>query len=193
MPWKCPSCGRQNYGTFNNCVCGYFSNEVVLTKHGLTNHQRVSEAGEQYPDIPLNDVREDISSLQGQRGNPDLEAPGGPDSTSPLPHEEVIKEIDSWLFSFSSTDGCISIGTPALQSFKLKISLEDLEYLLDFLYQKTGNEKTTRKISLATTDIVGVIDKVDRMIEEKKSKVFLKFTGDELQEIADLINLQLKV
>jgi hypothetical protein len=73
------------------------------------------------------------------------------------------------------------------------MSLEDLEDLLEFLYQKTGSEKTTRKSGLVTTDIVGVIDKVDRIIEEKRSKVFLSFTSDELQEIVDLINLQLKV
>ncbi|HAM50412.1 MAG TPA: hypothetical protein DCP92_06845 [Nitrospiraceae bacterium] len=110
-----------------------------------------------------------------------------------MPHEEVIKQIDSWLFTFSSADNSISIGTPALQSFRLKIALEDLEDLLEFLYQKTGKEKTTRKISLATTDIVGVIERVDRMIEEKRSKVFLNFTSDDLQDIADFINLQLKV
>jgi hypothetical protein len=75
----------------------------------------------------------------------------------------------------------------------LKISIDDLEELLEFLYKRTGNERTMRKISLATTDIVGVIDKVDRLIEEKKSKVSIKFTSEELQEIADFINLQLKV
>jgi hypothetical protein len=110
-----------------------------------------------------------------------------------MPLEEVIKEIDSWLFTFSHADNCISIGTPALRSFRLKISIDDLEELLEFLYKRTGNERTMRKISLATTDIVGVIDKVDRLIEEKKSKVSIKFTSEELQEIADFINLQLKV
>jgi predicted nucleotide-binding protein (sugar kinase/HSP70/actin superfamily) len=75
----------------------------------------------------------------------------------------------------------------------LKISVGDLEDLLEFLYQKTGNEKTIRKISLSATDIIGVIDKVDRLIDEKKSKVSIKFTSEELQKITDFINLQLKV
>ncbi|HXX58929.1 MAG TPA: hypothetical protein VEI96_13090 [Thermodesulfovibrionales bacterium] len=193
MPWKCPSCGRQNYGTFNNCVCGYFSNDVVLTKHAPTSHLRVAEKDERYNDIPSDDTSDDLSSLLKPREDPELPASRRRDSADNPPQEEVIKEIDSWLFSFSSADGCISIGTPALRSFKLKLSLGDLEDLLDFAYQKTGNEKTTRKISLTTTDIVGVIDKVDRMIEEKKSKVFLQFTGDELEEITDFINLQLRV
>lgn len=193
MPWKCPACGRQNYETFNNCSCGYSNSEAVLTKHGLTDYQRVSEEGEQCPDIPLNCTSDHTSSLQGLPESHDLQATERPDPTSGVPHEEVIKEIDSWLFTYSSADSCISIGTPALRSFRLKLSLEDIEDLLEFLYKKTGNEKTTRKISLGTTYIVGVIDRVDRLIEEKKAKVSLKFSSDELQEIADFINLQLKV
>jgi hypothetical protein len=193
MSWKCPSCGRQNYETFNNCACGYSSNGSILIKNGLKDYQRVSEGGEQCPDSPLNCISDHTPSLQELQESHDLEAPKRPDSMSSTPHEEVIKEIDSWLFTFSSADSCISIGTPALRSFRLKLSLEDIEDLLEFLYQKTGNEKTTRKISLATTDMAGVIDQVDRMIEEKKSKISLKFTSDELQEIADFINLQLKV
>jgi hypothetical protein len=159
----------------------------------LTDYECVSEEGEQCPDIPLNRISDHIPSLQGPPESHDVQAPGKPDSTGSTPHEEVIKQIDSWLFTFSSADCCISISTPALQSFRLKMSLEDLEDLLEFLYQKTGSEKTTRKSGLVTTDIVGVIDKVDRIIEEKRSKVFLSFTSDELQEIVDLINLQLKV
>jgi hypothetical protein len=193
MPWKCPGCGHQNYETFNNCSCGYSSNAAVLTKHGLTDYERVSEEGEQHPAIPLNCANDHTPPLQGITESHDLQAPERPDSTCGVPHQEVIKEIDSWLFTFSSADSCISISTPALRSFRLKISLEDIEDLLEYLYQKTGNEKTIRKIGLGVTDILGVIDKVDRMIEEKKSKVSIKFNGDELQEIADIINLQLKV
>jgi hypothetical protein len=154
--------------------------------------QCASEEDEQCPDIPLNRLSAHIPSLLGAPESHAVQASGRLGSTSSMPHEEVIKQIDSWLFTFSSADRCISIGTPALQSFRLKLSLEDLEDLLEFLYQKTGNEKTTRKSGLATTDIAGLIDKVDRMIEEKRSKVFLNFTSDELQEIVDFINLQLK-
>jgi hypothetical protein len=192
MSWKCPSCGRQNYETFNNCACGYSSNGGVLIKQALKDYPRVSERGEECFDIP-SESSDETPSLQRPPESQDLQVPIKPDSTSSMPLEEVIKEIDSWLFTFSHADNCISIGTPALRSFRLKISIDDLEELLEFLYKRTGNERTMRKISLATTDIVGVIDKVDRLIEEKKSKVSIKFTSEELQEIADFINLQLKV
>jgi hypothetical protein len=193
MPWKCPECGRQNYETFNNCSCGYSTSEAVLTKHGLTDFPGVSEQGGQPHDIPLNCISDSTPLMQQPTESHDLQAPERPDSTNGVPHEEVIKEIDSWLFTFSSADSCISISTPALRSFRLKLSIEDLEDLMEFLYQKTGNEKTTRKIGIGTTDILGVIDKVDRMIEAKKSKISIKFSSDELQEITDFINLQLKV
>lgn len=192
MAWKCPSCGRQNHETFNNCACGYSGNGGVLIKQELKDYQHVSEGGAQYLDIPLDCASDQISSLQGPPESHDVQAPGSPDSSISMPDEEVIKEIDSWLFTFSRADSCISVGTPALRSFRLKISMEDLEDLLEFLYQKSGNAKTVRKLNLAVTDIIGVVDKVDRLIEEKKSKVSIKFTGDELQEIADFINLQLK-
>jgi hypothetical protein len=192
MPWKCPSCGCQNYATFKNCICGYINNDVLLVKHGPMSSQDVSEENAQYPDIPPNYISDNNLSLREPLGTQELPPLGRPDSMSSIPHEELIKEIGSWLFTFSSVDGCISISTPALQSFRLKVTLEDLEHLLEFLYHKTGSKKTIRKIGLEPTDIVEIIDRVDRMIEEKKSKVCLKFTNDELQEMVDIVNMQIK-
>ena len=192
MPWKCPSCGCQNYATFKNCICGYINNDVLLVKHGAMSFQDVSEDGMQCPDIPPDCISDHNLSLQEPLGTQESRPPGRPDSMSSMPHEELIKEIGPWLFTFSNMDGCISISTPALQSFRLKVTLEDIEDLLEFLYEKTGNKKTIRKIGLEPTDMVEMIDRVDRMIEEKKSKVCLKFTNDELQAIADIVNMQLK-
>ena len=192
MSWKCPSCGSQNYETFDNCTCGYSSNGEALIKQDLNDCQPVSEGGAQCLDSPMDCTSDQTSSLQVPEDH-DVQAPVSSNAQSSMPDEEVIKEIDSWLFTFSRTDSCISIGTPALRSFSLKISVEDLEDLLEFLYQKTGNKKTTRKLNLSVTDIVGLIDKVDRLMEEKKSKISIRFTGDELQEVVDFVNMQLQV
>jgi hypothetical protein len=192
MAWRCPSCGRINHETLDNCSCGYAESGGVLIKQEPNDYQRVSEGGAQYPDIPSDSASDQSTSLQALPESHDVQAPANPGSRSIRPNEDVIKEIDSWLFTFSHEDRCISIGTPALGSFRLRLSMEDLEELLEFVYQKAGNEKTIRKLNLAVTDIIGVVDKVDRLIEEKKSKVSIKFTSDELQEIADFINLQLK-
>jgi hypothetical protein len=192
MYWKCPSCGHQNYETFNSCICGYKDDDVSLVKHGPMSSQDVSEDVMKCLDVLPNSISDHNPSLQEPVGTQESHPPGRPDSIGSMPHEELIKEIDSWLFTFSSADGSISISTPALQSFRLKMTLEDLEDLVEFLYRKTGSEKTIRKTGLESTDIVEIIDRVDRMIEEKKSKVCLNFTNDELQAIADVVNMQIK-
>jgi hypothetical protein len=67
-----------------------------------------------------------------------------------------------------------------------------LEELLDFMYQKTGREKTTRKLRVSVKDTQDLIEKVNVMIEEKKSKIAVNFSNDELQKIVDLVNTKLK-
>jgi hypothetical protein len=193
MSWKCPTCGRRNFETFKNCICGQYVDESVLIEHNLMEGHDASREGEQFQVMTPEGTGNHMVSPQRALESHKAKAPGRPESKSDISFEEVIREIDSWLFTFSHLDNCISIGTPALQSFRLKLTLKDLEDLLEFLYHKTGKEKTTRKIRLSTKEITEVIDKVDGMIEEKRSKAALQFTGDELQEITDLINVKLKV
>jgi len=193
MSWKCPSCGRENHDPFINCECGQSSKGGVLVKEELKDYQHASEGVEQSLDIPSGCTSDQTQSSQSPSESHDVQLKDNNDAFSYRYDDEVIKEIDSWLFTFSRRDGYISIGTPALQSFRLKISVQDLEDMLESLYQKTGNEKTIRRINLSAADIIGVIDKVDRLIDEKKSKVSINFTGDELQEITDFINVQLKI
>ena len=188
MSWKCLSCGRENHDPFNNCECGQSSKGGVLVKHELKDYHYASEGVEQPLCIPSSCTNDQTLSLQGPPERYDVQPRDNDDPFSCM-YDEVIKEIDSWLFTFSSKDGCISIGTPALKSFRLKISVEDLEDILKIMYQRTGNEKTIRRLNLSAADIIGVIDKVDRLIDEKKSKVSIKFTSDELQEISDFINV----
>lgn len=193
MPWKCPSCGRENHDPFNNCECGQSSKGGVLVKQELKDYQHVLEGVEQSVDIPSGCTNDQNRSLQRSPESHDVQSGDNEDSLCYMYDEEVIKEIDSWTFTFSRRDGCISIGTPALQAFRLKISVEDLEEMLEVVYQKTDSEKTIRRLNLSAADIIGVIDKVDRLIDEKKSKISIKFTGDDLQEITDFINVQLKI
>jgi len=193
MSWKCPTCGRQNYETFKNCVCGHYVDESVIITYGMAESQDIAAESEQFLDMPPDDTDNHISSSQKALRNYHVKVLDRSDVKSNIHLEEVVKEIDSWKFTFSNADSCICIGTPALQSFRLKLALQDLEDLLEFMYQKTGKEKTMRKCRLSTEATEDVIDKVNRMIEEKKSKVAFKLTNDELQEIADLISMKLKV
>ena len=193
MSWQCPTCGSQNQETFNACACGYSNNGNNLIKQELSENHRIAENSEQHLDIPSESGGYQTALLTGQSEGHTMQTPKSSGVQSSVPDEQLIKEIDSWLFTFSRADNCICIGTPALQSFRLKISAEELESLLELLYEKTGQEKTIRKVNLSAADIIGVIDKVDRLIDEKKSKISVKFTSEELQQITEFINLQLKV
>ncbi len=170
MSSTCPSCGYQDFEPPKTCKCGYYADESFIIDSFIKESDgtdRVEIEGK-VPENPIN-----------SKNNKPVK-------------ESIIKEIDSWMFTFSESDKCICLSTPALQSFMLKFTLDDLEKLLEFMYQKTGKEKTTRKLRLSVEEVPDLIDKVHRMIEEKKSKITLNFDNDELEEIVDLINMKLK-
>jgi hypothetical protein len=125
-----------------------------------------------------------------ETGTTTVEVPDKPHDTKV--ERNIIKAVDSWMFTFSESDKCICIGTPALQSFRLKLTLDDLEELLEFVYRKTGKEKTTRKLKISADEMPDLIEKVYKLIEDKKSKVPVKFSNSELKEMANLINKKLK-
>ena len=162
---QCPSCGRQDIDPEKQCVCGFNSDKSCIEELEKKGSDAVKSKSLKNVDEPKNNKHT---------------------------KELAIKEIDSWTFSFSPVDDCIYLGTPALQSFSLKLTLNDLEELLEFMYHKTGQEKTMRKLRLSVNEINDLIDKVHTMIEEKKSKIIVKFSDDELQKIAGLINTKLK-
>lgn len=162
---KCPSCGRQDIDIDKQCECGFNADESII-----------EEIEKKESDAVKNKSLKNIDEPKNNRHAKDL----------------VIKEIDSWTFIFSPFDDCIYLGTPALQSFSLKLTLNDLEDLLEFMYHKTGKEKTTRKLNLSLKELNELIVKVHTMIEEKKSKISINFSDEELQKIAGIINTKLK-
>jgi hypothetical protein len=165
MSSQCPSCGYIDFDLEKQCVCGFNADELFIAERKKKGNDAVKSKSL----ININELKNNNNTKK-----------------------IVIKEIDSWTFSFSPVNDCIYLGTPALQSFRLKLTLNDLEELLEFMYHKTGQEKTTRKLRLSAKETNDLIGKVYTMIEEKKSKIIVKFTDDELQKIAGLINTKLK-
>ncbi|MEW6602586.1 MAG: hypothetical protein AB1499_16555 [Nitrospirota bacterium] len=161
---QCPSCGNYSFDPEKQCICGY---QVV--NPAIVETEKIREKSEEEKTQAA-----DNSSRRMQTDH------------------NVIKEIDSWYFTFSEPDKCIYLGTPPLQSFRLKLTLSDIEELLEFLYRKTGKEKTIRKLHLRVDEIPDVINIVRSMIEQKRSKIPIKFDAGEMKEIADLINMKLK-
>jgi hypothetical protein len=164
----CPSCGYKDFDPAKQCTCGYNADETF-----------VAAVSDEKKKISVKEIRrKEVKNLVKAKNDN-------------LVDEVVIKEIDSWTFSFSPIDKCIYLGTPALQSFKLMLTLDDLEELLEFVYRNTGEEKTLRKLRLSAEDLPDLIEKVHRMIEDKRSKIKITFDHDELQGIADLITTKL--
>ncbi len=168
---KCPSCGHDDFDPEKECACGYSADENFIIESFIMESEKTDKEKIE-AQVPKNYV----------------------DLKSNKPSQEiVIKEIGSWVFTFSQFDNCVCLSTPALQSFRLKIKLNDLEELVEFMYRKTGKEKTTRKLQLSDKEISDLINKVNGMIEEKKSKIAVEFTSNELKELKDLIYMKLRV
>jgi hypothetical protein len=162
---QCRGCGRPISEKIKKCICGY-DNEgwglVVSDENGVE--------------------KTDMKALNLQSHSRDAQTSG----------EVVIKEIDSWAATFSLSDKCIYLGTPALQPFSLKLTTDDLEDLLEFAYRLTGREKTMRKLQLSAEELSDLVSRIQKSIQDKILKAVPKFSDDELQEIADFINLKLK-
>jgi hypothetical protein len=164
MSSKCPSCGKPDFNPDKQCICGYHDHETFVEFEGAENETIRGK------------VMKNIDVSQ----------------TDEAAEEFFMKEIDSWVFSFSQADNCIYLGTPALQSFRLKITLNDLEELLELMYRKTGKEKTNGKLLLSVNEVPDLVETIYRLIEEKRSKMKLKFSNDEIKEIVDVINIRSK-
>jgi len=162
---SCPSCGHDRFEIGKQCSCGY-----------------------QYDKSFSIDPQKHQTDREITRKQKNVEPP----HTGMHSKEFVIKEIDSWTASFSPDERCICLGTPALQSFRLKLTVTDLEELLECMYHHTGQEKTTRKLSLSVNEVNDLIENMHTMIEEKRAKVKVQFSDDELQKMAGLINSKLK-
>lgn len=162
---RCPSCGRYNDGIEKQCECGYINDESVIVEL----------------------EKKDIDAIKSKSLRK-IADPKSDRSTSP----SVIKEIDSWTFTFSQEENCINLGTPALKEFKLQLTLEELEEILESVYKITGKQKTMRKLELSIEDLPDLIEEVNSLIEEKRARIPIKFNKGELQGIADLINKKLE-
>ena len=162
---QCPSCGRQNDDLEKQCMCGFNDGKSYITKLEKKGSVAVKNKSLKKFDKPVNnEYTENI----------------------------LLKEVDSWAFTFSQEENCINLGTPALKAFKLTLTLEDLEEILELVYRITGGQKTTRKLQLSVEALPELIEEVNRLSEEKRSKVSIKFDQDELKGIAELINKKLK-
>lgn len=194
MSWECPLCGFQNDDTSPNCQCGFIADESVRNQFIEPSSSNMLLESEWTAKEPDSDIDAHTSFHQPISKNMKIEVPDEPfASKQSMPPDEIfVKEIDSWKVTFSEHGKCIYLSTPALQSFKMKLTIEDLQELLDFIYEKSGVNRTTRKRWISGNEISELVEMIEKMIDLKKSKFKITFSASELQVIADLINKELK-
>ncbi len=166
----CPSCSSRDYIENKTCVCGYHSDDFSPDNqiHSSDNPSN-------------NEIMGKVLKKLGRSVN------------SKSSDQILIKEIDAWSFTYSADENCICISTPALQSFRLKLGVDDMEDLLEKVYQYKGEDKTLRKTTLSENDIPELVDIVSNKIEEKRARTAVIFSENELHEIVDVINTKLSL
>lgn len=184
MSWTCPECGFKNTDESRLCVCGYQADEFTPTEG----------AGWESPGIALRKAKSSSAESSGAKHRPkNMRSPApareaqGEGSVS---DEITVKEVESWKFSFSESDQCIYVGTPALHPFRLRLSMDDLEELLEFMYEHLKTGKSLRKVALEARAIREIIEMVEEIVEAKRAQIKLSFSNSELEKIAEIINRQ---
>ena len=188
MFWTCPLCGYQNEDTTKRCICGFEADESVL-KLSPAGESDIFGGQEKVVEVSLSGV-DSVIEESGQYTN-NGEGKDMDKKRSESENEIFFKEIDSWKITFSKKEQCIYLATPALQSFRIKITMDDLKELVDFISDKADIEMIPKQKMITGNEISELIDILDKMIEVKKAKFKIKFSSDELQGIADIINKQL--
>jgi O-succinylbenzoate synthase len=164
MTYTCPSCGNLEFDPSRQCTCGYQADEQFFKKSIM---HRFKE----------------INSKEEQEKKPKRPAPG----SSRQADHEVLREIDAWQATYTEGEDCIRLGTPALQSFRLALTVDILEELLEYLYQKQEINRTIRASSLSQENLSEVVRHISALVDEKRAKVKVTLDSKELNAIGTII------
>jgi len=184
MSWTCPECGFKNADESRLCVCGYQTDEFTPAKGGDWESSGLALKKGKPPVADSSAHKPRPKSIKS--GVPDR-APQGKDASG---DEMTVREMESWKFSYSDPDRCIYVGTPALHPFRLRLSMDDLEELLEFMYEHLKTGKSLKKVTLEARAVREIVEMVEEIIEAKRAQMKLTFSDSELGKIAEIINRQ---
>ncbi len=193
MGWICPECGFMNKVETGVCTCGF--DRSVFLSSDLSGAE--SAGGGQFAiepfgaASPAGDIFHADLSSQASSKQALEEKPGAKRSSFHPSDRITLREVGRWKFSFSPSDGRISIGTAALEPFRLDLTVEDIEGILDSVYEMTGTQKTVRRLELADKDVLELIDFIGEAIDAKRSKIRPSFSPDDVVVITELVNRKL--
>lgn len=184
MSWTCPECGFKNAEESRLCVCGYQADEFTPAKG----------ADWESPGIALRKGKTPPGESPGHKHRPKNAKAESPDRAAQgkdtTRDEITVKEVESWKFSYSEPDQCIYVGTPALHPFRLRLSMDDLEELLEFMYEHLKTGKSLKKVTLEGRIVREIVEMVEEILESKRARIKLTFSESELAKIAEIINGQ---
>ena len=196
MSWVCNVCGFENDDDVTTCVCGNQPDEFEVTDSEDSSDifKQIEEKAEE---SAITSDRSSVSKADSKKIK--VKVPEKPEKKATKPSgkpveagdEKMIKEVEGWKFTYSKSEDCMYLGTPALQSFRLKLTLEDLQELLDSMHEMTGVEKPGETIELQKSEVLELISVLDDMIEEKRSRFKIIFSDEELKSLSELINEKL--
>lgn len=198
MGWTCPECGSMNTGDLYVCKCG-FDQASYLVSAPLE-----AELAE---DAEIDDYLFDAAFSPGNAsssGGPvpsatkkavaakrEIKLSSSDSSDSDSSDRVTVKEVGPWRFSFSPSDGRISIGTAALEPFRLDVTVQDIEDILESVYKMTGKRKTLRSLELMDKDVAELLEYVSEIVDAKRSKVRTSFSQEDVGAITALVNSRL--
>lgn len=193
MGWTCPECGAKNTGDLYVCACGFDQSSY------LASDPVEAELAE---DLEVDDYLLDAAFSAGN-----ISSPSSPASSvakkavaekqgirrSPLDASDrvTVKEVGPWKFSFSPSEGRISIGTAALEPFRLDVSVQDIEDILESVYRVTGKRKTLRSLELMDKDVMELLEYIGEIVDAKRSKIRTSFSQEDVGAITALVNSKL--
>lgn len=189
MGWICPECGLMNAGEDTTCSCGF--DQAVFLSSGPAAAE--PENGGRLGNNPF----EETISVQDIAGGVTVKSSGKKTVAEPPrtkrssfhPSDQItLKEIGTWRFSLSPSEKKISIGTAALEPFRLDLTVEDMENILEAVYEVTGTRKTLRSLELMDKDILELIEFIVEMTDAKRSKIRPSFSPEDMGAIAALVN-----
>lgn len=188
MGWTCPECGFMNAEDSVVCTCG-FDQSLYLSSHA-------AEAGAQdgLGSDPFGagfsgrDTPAAGSSALSSTKKAIAEKPRTRRASFHPPDRITVKEVGVWKFSFAPSEGKISIWTPALEPFRLDLTLEDFEGVLESVYEVTGMQKTLRGLELKDKDVRELIEFIGDMIDTKRSKISPSFSPEDVGAVTALVN-----
>lgn len=190
MGWICPECGFTNAEDVAVCTCG-FDHSVFLSadlaeaesndgEHLVSSHFGVASAA--------GDVTPAGRSASSSANRAVAEKVRPVRSSFHPPDRITVREVGSWKFSFSPSEEKISIGTDALEPFRLDLAVKDFEEILEKIYEMSGTRKTVRGVELMDKDVLELVEFIVEMIDSKRSKIRPSFSPEDVGIIATIIN-----